>query len=173
MKLGRYQAAERAEVLTSWKTVGGHRRIAVDSVQDMLRDRDAVLKHTAGDKISVMVVEDHADTAALMQSMLDQLLPTAEMRLARDGFSALIDAGMRPPEMLITDINLPGLDGVEMLRALKLHPGTQKLRVVFITNHSPGELERFGPLPSGVPVLRKPIQIDDLRRALQLDRVGA
>ena len=77
------------------------------------------------------------------------------MRLARDGFSALLDAGKQPPDVLITDINLLGLDGVEMLRSLLLHPDTRQMRVVVVTHCAPAELQRFGTLPPGVPVLRK------------------
>lgn len=155
-----------AGVLRAWKTVGGHRRVAANSVEAMLRDRDAMPRAAPVKKLSVMVVEDDADTAELMETMIGTLWPQAHVRLARDGFSALLDAGKQTPDLLITDINLPGLDGVEMLRSLLLHPDTSKMRVVFVTNHAPAELHRFGPLPSGVPVLRKPIQLEDLRRAL-------
>lgn len=155
-----------AGVLRAWKTVGGHRRIDADSVQAMLRDRDATRQAAPVKKLSVMLVEDHADTAELLEAMIGELWPQAHVRLARDGFSALLDAGKEPPDVLITDINLPGLDGVEMLRSLLLHPGTRKMRVVFVTNHTAAELQRFGPLPHGVPVVRKPIQMEDLRRAL-------
>jgi len=155
-----------AGVLRAWKTVGGHRRVAADSVEAMLRDRDAMQQATPAKKLSVMLVEDDADTAELLEAMIGTLWPQAHVRLARDGFSALLDAGKQTPDVLITDINLPGMDGVEMLRSLLLHPGTRKMRVVFVTHHAPSELHRFGPLPPGVPVLRKPIQMEDLRRAL-------
>jgi len=96
------------------------------------------------------------------------------VRLACDGFTALLDAGKQPPDVLITDINLPGLDGVEMLRSLLLHPDTRQMRVVLLTHHAPAELQRFGTLPPAVPVLRKPIQVEDLWRALGVDyRIAA
>jgi len=155
--------------LRAWKTVGGHRRVDADSVQAMLRGRDAMRQATPVKKMSVMLVEDDADTAELLEAMIGQLWPQAHVRLARDGFSALLDAGKQTPDVLVTDINLPGMDGVEMLRSLMLHPDTSKMRVVFVTHHAPDELQRFGPLPPGVPVLRKPIQIGDLRRALSAE----
>jgi len=152
--------------LRAWKTVGGHRRVAADSVATMLRERDAMPQATAVRQMSVMLVEDHADTAELLEEMIRELFPQARVRLARDGFSALLEAGKQPPDVLITDINLPGLDGVEMLRSLLLHPDTRQMRVVFVTHHAADELQRFGPLPPGVPVLRKPIQMEDLRQVL-------
>ena len=69
------------------------------------------------------------------------------------------------PGVLITDIDLPGIVGVEMLRSLLLHPDTSRMRVVFVTNHATTELHGFGPLPPGVPVLRKPVQMAALRPA--------
>jgi len=162
-----------AGVLRAWKTVGGHRRVAANSVEAMLRDRDAMQQAIPVKKLSVMLVEDDADTAELLEAMIGKLWPQAHVRLARDGFAALLDAGKQPPDVLITDINLPGLDGVEMLRSLLLHPGTRKMRVVLVTHHAPDELRRFAPLPAGVPVLRKPIQMEDLQRALGGDHSNA
>jgi len=159
--------------LRAWKTVGGHRRVAADSVAAMLRERDATPQATAARQMSVMLVEDHADTAELLDEMIRELWPQAQVRLARDGFSALLEAGKQPPDVLITDINLPGLDGVEMLRSLLVHPDTSQMRVVFVTHHAADELQRFGPLPLGVPVLRKPIQMEDLRRVLGGQQQGA
>jgi len=163
-----------AGVLRAWKTVGGHRRVAANSVEAMLRERDVMQQTTAVKKMSVMLVEDDADAAELLEVLIGRLWPQAQVRLARDGFSALLDAGKQPPDVLITDINLPGLDGVEMLRSLLLHPDTRQMRVVFVTHYAPAELQRFGTLPPGVPVLRKPIQIEDLWRALGGDhRIAA
>ncbi len=156
--------------LRAWKTVGGHRRIAAHSVKKMLSDREAMRQATPVKKMSVMLVEDDADTAELLEAMIGDLLPQAEIRLARDGFTALLDAGKQTPDVLITDINLPGLDGVEMLRSLLVHPGTRNMRVVFVTNYALDDLQRFGPLPNGVPVLRKPVQLADLRRALGVEQ---
>jgi len=157
-------------VLRAWKTVGGHRRVAANSVEAMLRDRDAMQPAPAvKKKMSVMLVEDDADTAELLEAMIGTLWPQADVRLARDGFSALLDAGKQTPDVLITDINLPGMDGIEMLRSLLLHPDTSKMRVVLVTNYALSDLQRFGPLPPGVPMLRKPIQMEDLRRALGTD----
>ena len=158
-----------AGVLRAWKTVGGHRRVAANSVQAMLRDRAAMQPAMPVKKLSVMLVEDDADTAELLAAMIGTLWPQADVRLARDGFSALLDAGKQTPDVLITDINLPGMDGIEMLRSLLLHPDTSRMRVVLVTNYALSDLQRFGPLPPGVPMLRKPIQMEDLRRALGAD----
>jgi excisionase family DNA binding protein len=162
-----------AGVLRAWRTVGGHRRVDAASVEALLRQRDnAPPPGAAAPGTSVMLVEDDPDAATILQAQVLHLLPGARLRVMADGFAALLEAGRELPDTLISDINLPGMDGLAMLRSLRAHPAAQAMRVVLVTHHSLDELQRFGALPPGVPVLRKPPRLDELRLALGLP-VGA
>jgi excisionase family DNA binding protein len=161
-----------AGALRAWRTVGGHRRVDLASVEKMLRER-STLGPPPGTPPpartpSVMLVEDDPDAAAILHAQILRLLPEARIRVMHDGFTALLEAGRELPDLLVTDINLPGMDGIAMVRSLRAHPGASNLRVVMVTHHSPQELHQFGAVPAGVPVLRKPARLDDLRQALGL-----
>jgi CheY-like chemotaxis protein len=117
-------------------------------------------------KPSLLLVEDNPVTAAMLEAQLRELRPDADVRVFADGFSALLDAGRQVPDLLITDIDLPGLDGLAMVRQLRENPSTQPMRIVLVTSHSATELSRFGSLPEGVPLLHKPVSNDALASAI-------
>lgn len=154
-----------AGYLPAWKTVGGHRRLDAEAVERMAVERRS--GDGAGRRgFSIMLVEDNPVTAAVLEAQLQELRPDAELRVFDDGFAALLDAGRQLPDVLVTDIDLPGLDGVAMIQQLRENPATRTMRIVMVTSHSDAELQRFGSLPHGVPLLRKPVATDALGAAL-------
>jgi CheY-like chemotaxis protein len=113
-----------------------------------------------------MLVEDNPVASALLEAQLRELRPEAELRCFGDGFAALLDAGRRRPDVLIVDIELPGLDGIAMIRRLRQNPATSGMRIVLVTAHRDGELARFGELPEDVPLLHKPVELGALGTAI-------
>ncbi|EGJ09833.1 DNA binding domain-containing protein, excisionase family [Rubrivivax benzoatilyticus JA2 = ATCC BAA-35] len=145
--------------------MGGHRRLDAEAVERMVAERRARFEAADGVE-SIMLVEDDPVTAALIESHLSDLRPDARLRVFADGFTALLDAGRDVPDWLITDIDLPGLDGLQMIRKLRENPATQKMRIVLATSHAGPSLERFGPLPDGIPLLMKPVTPEALSAAM-------
>lgn len=150
--------------LPAWKTMGGHRRLDADAVERMVDERNSRFGISAAE--SIMLVEDNAVTAAVLEAQLGELRPAAQVRVFGDGFAALLDAGREVPDWLITDIDLPGMDGLAMIRELRNNPATRNMRIVLATSHGDDELQRFGPLPEGVPLLRKPVTPEALAAAM-------
>lgn len=154
-----------AGFLPAWKTVGGHRRLDADAVDRMVVSRRSP-GFAAPRPASILLVEDNPVAAAMLEAQIRELRPAAEVRVFADGFSALLDAGRHVPDCLITDVDLPGLDGLAMVRQLRENPATQPMRIVLITSHSESELQRFGALPADVPLLHKPVAATALDQAL-------
>src|SRR5207247_1467925 len=65
----------------------------------------------------VLVVEDHHDTSFL----LCRLLKTEgyEVEHAMDGMVGLSSAASAPPDLIVTDIHMPRMDGIEMIRRIR------------------------------------------------------
>ena len=152
--------------LPAWKTMGGHRRLDADAVDRMVEERNSRFGIVAPTPESIMLVEDNPVAAAVLEAQLTALRPAATLRVFGDGFAALLDAGRDVPDWLITDIDLPGLDGLAMIRNLRTNPATCNMRIVLATSHSDDDLKRFGELPKGVPLLHKPITPDALAQVL-------
>lgn len=81
-----------------------------------MRDRTSVsnLGDAAGD---VLIVDDFPDTLALYEAVL--LEEGHRVRTAQSGVEALRQVDEREPELMLLDVSMPGLDGVEVLRRLR------------------------------------------------------
>ena len=123
LSLGAVQQMVECGTLAGWKTAGGHRRIRQDSVDALLaRARSPGLQPRAGSansKVRLLVVEDdrllqgiYRETFAAWDSPLD-------VRIIGHGLDALVEVGREPPDLLIADLRIPGIDGFEMIRRLR------------------------------------------------------
>lgn len=156
-----------AGLLHAWRTPGGHRRISAASVQAMLEEREQRTAAARTAAQAVMLVEDNPDTAAVLSAHLAQILPAARVRVVRDGFQALLEAGREPPDLMLTDINLPGMNGIVMVQRLREQPAARRMRYLLVSNYGPQELAPFGEPPPDVPLLRKPVSAGQLREAVE------
>jgi PleD family two-component response regulator len=79
----------------------------------------------------VLCVDDHED----MRLMVREILASAghEVHLASDGASALAAIQAREPELLVLDLVMPGMSGIEVCRAVKLNPFTARIPVLMLT----------------------------------------
>ena len=155
-----------AGLLQSWRTPGGQRRISAASVQDLIdqhRARDAAIRARS---LRVMVVEDHAEMAQLLVGQIREILPQAKVGVVEDGFVALMQAGRDRPDIIVMDVQLPGMDGLAMIRSLRAQPATERLQFILVSSYLPHELQAYGELPADVPFLGKPVATDALRAAI-------
>jgi len=61
------------------------------------------------------------------------------------------------PDLLIADLNMPGMDGFRMLQAITSAPELSATSIVVVSGLDPEEIARRGGLPPGIPVLPKPV----------------
>jgi PAS domain S-box-containing protein len=114
----------------------------------------------------VLYVEDNPANVTFMKDLvstfenLDLLTaPTAEMGLAL--------ARERHPEAILMDINLPGMSGLDALRALRTAPDTKAIPVIALTAAA-SERDRQRGLQAGFyRYLTKPVRVDELMAALE------
>ena len=77
----------------------------------------------------VLVVENDLGMGRLIGTTLGQL----DVAYAVDGEEALVQVRQAPPHLVVLDVNLPRLDGIEVLRQLKQNPATRSIPVVMVT----------------------------------------
>lgn len=152
--------------LQAWKTPGGHRRIEADGA-DRLFSQQLTEGRRPRKRPVVFVVEDNADDRDLMEVALEQQLPGAEVRSFDNPIPALVAIGQVVPDVLVSDVVMPHMDGLEMLRQLAGPCVAQPALIIVVSSLSDQELARMGGLPEGVARLHKPISADELGQALQ------
>ena len=87
------------------------------------------------EKTRVLVVEDESDIAGLVKHTLERG-GDAIVEVAASGDQALKLASEQPPDLIILDLNLPVLGGLEVCRLLRTRPGTAKTPIIMLTARS-------------------------------------
>jgi excisionase family DNA binding protein len=170
-----------AGVLRAWKTAGGHRRVVRSSVEALLAERAAVLAGPPGRQAGarapeaadrdrpfrLLVVEDEPVLLKLFKARVAKWKLPLELHTAENGFEGLIRIGTARPDLLVTDLNMPGMDGFRMLRELRASTDFGDLRVVVMTALGEREIADRGGLPADIQVFAKPVSftaLEDLVR---------
>jgi excisionase family DNA binding protein len=145
--------------LKAWKTAGGHRRVVRKTVDQMVRERDAVVRSVDAppEKFRILLVEDDEPLRKLSDFMIESWDLPIELDMAANGFDGLMKIGQQMPDLLITDLNMPGMDGVRMIQSIRRQPASRELAIVVVTALNPSEIKELGPLPADLTVYTKPI----------------
>lgn len=165
ISVGTVQGLVEKNELKAWKTHGGHRRISLQSVQDYQRRNNLIpasLIH-GEDRLRVLVVEDEDVIRVMLQNQFDQWALPLDVVMYESAVEALVDMPSWQPQVLLTDLRMPGIDGFQLLKTLKEHALFASLAVVVMTGLSDEDIEQSGGLPEGVTVLRKPIDVEWLK----------
>ncbi len=111
-------------------------------------------------KAKVLYIEDNADNMMLVKRVL--LVEDYEVIEARNGREGLAKAASELPDIIITDINLPDIDGYEITSSLKGNPITANIPVIAMTANVMKK-DRQNVLDAGCDgYISKPIDIDEL-----------
>jgi DNA-binding response OmpR family regulator len=81
--------------------------------------------------VKVLIVEDSADTSSLLMRVMEKA--GYEVLLADEGKSAVKIALLERPHIVLLDIAIPQLDGIEVCRAIRSHPATSHTKVVIVS----------------------------------------
>ena len=162
ISVGTVQGLVEKSDLKAWKTQGGHRRISLQSIHDYQRRHNlAPASMMLGeDRLRVLVVEDDESTRLMLQTNFDQWGLPLDVVMYASAMEALLDMPSMQPQVLLTDLMMPNVDGFEFLKTLSTHNLFSNLAVVVMTGLSPEDVRAKGGLPDGVQLLQKPIDMD-------------
>jgi two-component system response regulator len=125
----------------------------------------------------ILLVEDNPNDEALTLRILKRNNVKSEVVVVRDGVEALdwlfglgTHAGRDAtvlPQVVLLDLKLPKLSGLEVLRAMRAHPRTKRLAVVLLTS-SKEDQDVFAAYDLGAnSYVRKPVAFDDFAEAVR------
>ena len=161
-------------VLPAWRTAGGHRRVSREAVEKLLAERkhdltsESRASETAQSPLKLLLVEDDPNLLRLFAAVVQSWTVPVELTTATNGFEGLVRIGEMRPDIVFTDLVMPGMDGFQMLRALK-KPGSgfASLKVFVVSALSPQEIADQGGLPDGVTYFQKPLNYANLQVLVQ------
>jgi excisionase family DNA binding protein len=156
-------------LLPSYRTPGGHRRIRREDLLAFLRKHQIPTPASLVDgKFSVLIVDDEDEIVTIVKTYF-QRQGGYEVSSASDGITALIEVGRVKPDLLILDIMIPGVDGVEVCRRIKAG-STNKTAIIAVSGMADSEKKI---LEAGADAfMSKPVDLDKLyaeaRRLLRI-----
>ncbi|MEO0808773.1 MAG: response regulator, partial [Cyanobacteria bacterium J06643_4] len=120
-----------------------------------------------GARKRILVVDDSWENRSVMMNFLQPL--GFEMREADSGLDALATIETWPPDMVITDLSMPGMDGITLLEQIKVAQMKEKTALVSVISSANVSMMAMGDRlqETGYILLPKPIQANDLFDMLQ------
>lgn len=126
-------------------------------------------------KLEVLIVEDNPGDAYMIKEMLQDLKLSMSIRVAKDGQAALniLKEGQSgAPNLMILDLNLPKVNGFEVLRFMKSSPGLRAIPVIVMTGSLRREDEQMSRELGAVDYCIKPSTADEMERTIMCLRVN-
>jgi len=112
----------------------------------------------------ILVVDDNQMTLTMLERILSRsgyiVLP------ASNGSDALAIAKEKLPDLLLLDISLPDIDGLQVASSLKDDPSTKHIPVIFLSSLHDEEIRKRGAVFEGSRFFRKPLSTEELLKEI-------
>jgi two-component system sensor histidine kinase/response regulator len=158
----RHKAAELAAAEAA-------RRALADAAADAVAEAAAAAAALAAapeapeqdERLTILAVDDTPDNLRLISRVFEDKY---RVRLAHNGEKALaICTSITPPDLLLLDVMMPGMDGFELARQLRAHPNCEHIPIIFVTAMDDVVAQRRGLSLGAVDYITKPIDPDLLQ----------
>jgi excisionase family DNA binding protein len=162
LSVGTVQGLVEKSELHGWKTQGGHRRISLHSINDYMLINN--IKYSTPElrnkHLRILLVEDDSITREMVRGYCDNSDLPVDCTAMSSGMEALIDISSINPDLLITDLDMPGIDGFELLRTIRQSPQFNQMIILALSALSATDIEKKGGLPEGSIYMAKPLKAD-------------
>jgi PleD family two-component response regulator len=118
---------------------------------------------------TALIIDDNRQTADALHQMLDVL--DVEARVAYGSSPAMSILQQMTPTLILLDINMPGVDGLEILSYLRREPRLAHVPVVVVTSDDQPETRDRVMKGGATAMLIKPATLDALEGALKVAKV--
>jgi excisionase family DNA binding protein len=174
LSIGTVQALVEKGELDAWKTQGGHRRILLSSL------RNYQLRHNLStplrsiqnhELLRVLVIDDDELTRIMLKTTLERWDMEIDVHAYDSAVDALLDLASWRPQLILTDLRMPLMNGFEFLKSVNKHPFYRDIAIVAMSGLSLVEVHAQGGLPDGVQYIQKPIDTEWLHGFVDALRV--
>jgi two-component system, chemotaxis family, chemotaxis protein CheY len=117
-------------------------------------------------QLSILVVDDTSVSRALLTDGLDQI-GLKSFKIAKDGEEGLKMMMTAPCHLVISDFNMPKIDGIQLLRALRQHTPTSKVGFILVTGKGDKALIDEGKKWGLNNFLAKPFSVPQLKSCIE------
>jgi excisionase family DNA binding protein len=147
-------------------TPGGHRRILPADLLDFMQRFDMPIPPDLTErKKRVLIVEDDA---VVQNSLVRALKPLQgiEVQACGNGVEALMAIGRDTPELLVLDIRIPGVNGLDVCRVLHSSEQTAQIKIIAVSGEALLASEEAFLREHAQTFVRKPVPLSEFRSAV-------
>jgi two-component system chemotaxis response regulator CheY len=116
--------------------------------------------------LKVLVVDDQTSVRAMTRMTLE-MIGVRLIHEAENGRTAMDTASLQPLDLIISDYNMPEMDGLALLRAIRGHPAARKVPFILLTGRGDRELVVKAAQAGANNYLIKPFTADILRQKIE------
>jgi two-component system chemotaxis response regulator CheY len=115
---------------------------------------------------TILIVEDSATTRALIRAVIDELgeFETVE---ASSGFEALKILPQQEYDLIITDINMPDINGLELINFVRNNPRYKQIPIIIVSTERSEEDKKRGMALGATAYVTKPFKSSELQEIIQ------
>ena|SRR5437867_718395 len=114
----------------------------------------------------ILIIEDSATMRSLIASAIEEM-SGFELLEASNGFEALKALPSQHFDMIITDLNMPHINGLEIIKFVKEHPAYKNIPLVVVTTEVGEEDRKKGLRLGASDYVIKPFEPDDLKKVIR------
>lgn len=149
--------------LKSYSTPGGHHRMYREDVIRFLQSMGMKLpEQLSARPLSVMIIDDDPEVTRVLARAFARHAGEFSAEVCHDGVEALIRIGQAPPDLVILDLVLPKMDGLQVCRVLKAKAETRDIRIIAISGKKPPFNEKKPAEAKIDAFFRKPLELAEL-----------
>lgn len=152
--------------LKSMVTAGGHRRFHYNDIIQYAKNHNLVLNLSEKSSYKIMIVDDDEQFSKMLEAMLNSLPFQLEIETAINGFQAGFKAKQNTPDLLLLDIRMLGISGIEVANTIREDPETSGVRIIAMTGYEDDESSKRIKQAGAEKVLQKPFAVDELVEAI-------
>ncbi|MBI5208577.1 MAG: response regulator [Elusimicrobia bacterium] len=120
--------------LKAYSTPGGHHRVMREDLLAFLAEfRIPLPEELRSGPKRVLIVDDDAEVTRMIEKAFARQPERFQTEVCHNGVDALIRIGKSPPDLVVLDIVLPKMDGLEVCSIMRSKPETRGVKVIAIT----------------------------------------
>jgi len=155
-------------LLKAYRTPGGHRRVSADNLLEFLRAHSMPIPNELQTKkLCILVVDDQPEITQMIARAIKEFYDNIEISEAHDGFRAGTFLATSKPDLVILDLEMPGMDSFAVCKLIKSQESTRHTQIIGVTAvDSPENEARL--LQCGAKMcLKKPLNLSELMKHIQ------
>lgn len=161
----------RKGILRAETTRGGHRRFPVSEVIRLARIKGLDVESSLLMSIRLLIIDSDIESCMALQKSLSSFAGVSKVEVAHDGFTAGCLVTQFHPDVILLDLNVPGIDSAQICNFIKRDHQTKFIRVIAMCRNCSKKLQKQIVNLGAEVCFSKPLPLNLLKQALGLENL--